>query len=790
MTKKTKKTIVLLDAHAILHRAYHALPDFTSPAGEPTGALFGVVSMLIKIVEDLDPDYLVACYDLPEPTHRHQAFSGYKATRSKTDDDLVQQIIRSRDIMKVLNVPVYELAGYEADDLLGTLSEKLKTNDDLSIIIASGDMDTLQLIDKNKVRVYTQRKGAEVSMFDEQKVIEKFGFKPILTIDYKGLRGDPSDNIPGVSGVGEGSAKKLVATYGTIENIYKALAEEGVEAVSKKSGVQKRFVQLVADNEEEAQFSKMLATIQRDVPIEFSLPAQSWREGIDAESALALFSELGFKSLAIRFRHLLNIAVEESQVAGISDQDLAEVAAMLWLSESDRTNPSYEDIIDFGRAEFGTTNWEEIKTSLWDRLKQQDLLAVYEEIDKPLLPVITKMNQQGVVLDIKYLQHLSEVFHQELNGLETDITALAGEEFNLNSPKQLGDILYDKLSLKPPKQKKTATGARSTRESELLQMKDMHPIINKILRYRELSKLVSTYVDNLPKMISDDGRLRTTFLPTGTVTGRIGSKEPNLQNIPARGEEGKMVRRGFISQSGYQLVSIDYSQIELRIAAILSGDENLINIFKTNQDVHRAVAAKVFAIDPKEVTEDQRRKAKVINFGILYGMGVNALRGNLGEGTTREAAAEFLSAYFNSFTRLAEYLEETKAFARLHGYTKTMFGRRRYFPGISSSAPFIRASAERMAINAPIQGTEGDILRIALININKFITDNKLDDEIRVLLQVHDELVFEVKDEVVDKYTPILKLLMSGVLKEHDTKGVLIEAEAKVGVNWSDMKAV
>lgn len=790
MKTKDKKTLVLLDAHAILHRAFHALPDFTAPSGEPTGALFGVVSMLLKIVEDLKPDYLVACYDLPEPTHRHQAFNGYKATRAKTDDTLIEQIERSRDIMAVLGIPVYELAGFEADDMLGTIVEVLKSEKEIDIIIASGDMDTLQLIDGEKVRVFEQRKGSEVALFDEEKVLSKFGFPPLLTIDFKGLRGDPSDNIPGVPGVGEGSAQKLVATFGAIDDIYAALEKEGVEAIAKKSAVQKRFVQLVADHKEEAQFSKMLATIRRDAPINFVLPAKSWRESIDVEAALSLFTELGFRSLSARFRQLLNLKSSDIITSDVSEAEAAEVGAMLWLAESDRTNPTYEDIIDYGRAEFGTTDWGQIKEALLEKLKKNESLKVFEKIDKPLLPVIDKMNKTGITLDVVYLKNLSDKFHRELKELETRVYELSGESFNLNSPKQLGAVIYDKLGLRPARQKKTATGARSTRESELAQMVEMHPIVGEILRYRELSKLVSTYIDNLPGMVGEDGRLRTTFLPCGTVTGRIGSRDPNLQNIPIRSEEGRAVRKAFVAAPGFKLVSIDYSQIELRIAAILSGDTKMIEIFETGEDVHKSVAAQVFGVPPENVTADMRRRAKVINFGILYGMGVNALRQNLGTGTTREAAQEFLNAYFNTFTRLAEYLEETKQFAREHGYTKTMFGRRRYFPGIMSAASFIRASAERMAINAPIQGTEGDILRIAILRINEYLNREDLNEKVKMLLQVHDELVFEIEESLIASVVPKLRELMSLVFEGEETKGVPIEVEAKIGNNWAEMQAV
>lgn len=792
MKSKPTKTLVLLDAHAILHRAYHALPEFTSPIGEPTGALYGVVSMILKIVEDLKPDYVAACFDLPEPTYRHQAFEGYKANRAKTDDTLITQIERSRDIMRVLNIPIYEHPGFEADDMLGTIVEQTRQDKDLGVIIASGDMDTLQLIEGERVRVFAQRKGAEVVMFDEKAVKNKFDFGPLLTIDFKGLRGDASDNIPGVPGVGEGSAQKLVATYGPIEKIYAALKKDGVEKVAKKAGVQKRFVELVANHEEEAKFSKMLATIRLDAPIDFKLPEKNWREAIDADAALSLFSELGFRSLSARFRQLMSISetVESTSAVEVDPTELAEAGILLWLLESDRANSTAEDIIDYGRSAFKTTVWSEIKEKLEEEVKKQGLWAVFETIDKPLLPVIAKMSKSGIKLDTQYLQELSANFRAELTDLQAKIYEHAGQEFNINSPKQLGDIIYDKLNLKPKKQKKTAGGARSTRESELSQMADDHPIIGAILRYRELSKLVSTYVDSLPLLVHKDGRVRTTFLPTGTVTGRVGSRDPNLQNIPIRTEDGRAVRKGFVAEAGYTLVSIDYSQIELRIAAVLSGDAKLIEIFKAGEDVHSAVASRVFGVPPEEITPDMRRKAKVINFGILYGMGVNALRANLGEGTSREEAQEFLNAYFNTFTRLAEYLEETKAYARTHGYTETMFGRRRHFPGISSSAPFIRASAERMAINAPIQGTEGDILRIAMINIDRYIEEAKLSDDVRMLLQVHDELVFEIKKDLVKGVVPKLAALMSEVMKGHDTLGVPISVEAKAGGNWAEMEKI
>lgn len=791
MTKATKKnkTLVLLDAHAILHRAYHALPDFTSPSGEPTGALFGVVSMLLKIIEDIKPDYIAACFDLPEPTYRHDAFDGYKAKRLKTEDSLIAQIERSRDIFSAFGIPVYQHPGFEADDMLGTIVEQVKKDKSLDVVIASGDMDTLQLVDKKKVRVYMQRKGSEVVMYDETAIKEKFGFSPLLTIDYKGLRGDPSDNIPGVPGVGEGSALKIVQTFGGIEKIYQALKKKGVEKVAAEAGVQKRFVELILKHREEADFSKMLATIRRDAPINFALPPKTWQENVDTETVLKLFNDFGFRTLTNRIKALFSLKNEVLNVDpnSLDKKRVALSGVMLWLLESDRTNAGFEDVIDYGRAKFETTDFDKIEDELLKEIKKAKLQEVFEKIEVPFYDVLEKVNQTGITLDTDYLKKLSDKFHLELKKLEKEIYKQTGVEFNVNSPKQLGEVLFDKLLLKPKNQKKTSTGQRSTKESELEKMRYDHPIIKAILRYRELQKLTSTYVDNLPTMVSKDGRLRTTFLQTGTVTGRVGSKDPNLQNIPIRSEEGRSVRQGFVASKGYKIVAIDYSQIELRIAAMLSGDQKLVDIFKRGEDVHKGVAVRVFGVNADEVTSEMRRRAKVINFGILYGMGVNALRQNLGEGTSREEAQQFLNAYFNTFTRLAEYLEETKSMARKQGYTETMFGRRRYFPGINSSAPFIRASAERMAINAPIQGTEGDILRIAMINLSNLITEKKWEDDVKMLLQVHDELVFEVKKEMCKKIIPELKKVMEEVFKGKETLGVPVLVDVKIGENWAEL---
>jgi DNA polymerase-1 len=791
MPKQTDPTLVLLDSHAILHRAYHALPDFTSPTGEPTGALYGVTTMLLRIIEEFKPQYIVACYDLPEPTYRHEAYKEYKSGRSKTDEALVQQIIRSRDIFAAFGIPILEKSGFEADDILGTIAHLTAEEKKLRVVIASGDMDTLQCVDKKRVQVFTLKKGIkDTIIYDEQAVKDRFGFGPTLVPDYKGLRGDPSDNIIGIAGIGEKTATTLITNFGSIEKIYSKLEKD--ESKFLEAGITPRIINLLKEGKEDAEFSKMLATIRTDALDEFILKDSEWKELADTEAIMKLYSELGFRNITDRVKKLFDITLvdDSAMAAQVSESDLQEASILLWLLESERTNATYDDIIDYGRSFLQVTTWEDTVKGLKERVEAQGLWSVYEKIEQPLVAVVAKMKTQGISVDVEYLKKLSIKLHTELTKLEKKIYKHATIEFNINSPKQMGEILFDTLELKPKNAKKTAGGQRSTKESELEKLRDEHPIIPEILRYRELQKLVSTYIDNLPEMVATDGKIHSTLLQTGTTTGRMASRDPNLQNIPARSEEGRAIREAFVADPGYTLVAIDYSQIELRIAAILSQDESLMDIFKKNEDVHAGVASRVFGVTPEEVTDNMRRKAKVINFGILYGMGVNALKQNLGEDTTRQAAQEFLNAYFNTFTRLAEYLEETKSLARQNGYTETMFGRRRHFPGISSSVPFIRAQAERMAINAPIQGSQSDIIRIAMVNIYEYIKKASLENDVRTLLQVHDELIFEIKDEKLAEVVPVLLTLMTTVLTDEQSTGVPIKAEIKHGPNWGELKPI
>ena len=781
---KSKK-LILFDAHAIIHRAYHALPEFTTSAGEPTGALYGLSAMLLKIIGELKPDFMVACFDLPGPTHRHEAYGAYKASRAKIDDNLILQLEHAKDVFTAFGIPIYSHPGFEADDIIGTIVETAKGRT-LEIIIASGDMDTLQLVDDKRVQVYTLKKGvSDTILYDEKKVIERFGFPPKLIVDYKGLRGDPSDNIAGVRGIGEKTATALIQEFGTIENIYKNLNKV------KLSG---RIKDLLKENEEGALFSKTLATIRTDAPIHFVLPPE-WAKNLELNKLLNLFDQLEFRTMGERAKKLLewpdvarktNLEAQPPSKKEVEplDSEVKKLCLALWVVDSNLTNPTLEDVFRFCK----TSDIEEAKKIIESELDKRKVRKVFEEIEKPIMKVVEEMNERGIRVDKKILKNLSSKYHQEITRLEQEIWKKAGEKFNINSPKILSQILFSKLQLAGKHQKKTPTGAFSTKESELEKLRDKHPIISLILEYRELAKLLSTYIDAIPPLLDKNSRLHSTFLQAGTTTGRMSSNNPNLQNIPNKTLLGRAIRHAFVAEAGFKLLSLDYSQIELRIAAILSQDKKLIEIFKSGVDVHAGVAKRVFKVPQESVDKSMRTKAKTINFGILYGMGVNALRANLG--VDRKEAQEFYDKYFETFVDLAAYLDKIKTEARRRSYTETLFGRRRYFAGLRSPLSYVRAQTERMVINAPIQGTSADLTKIAMKKIDEHIKSEKHKNEMRLVLQVHDELVYEIKDSLVNEAVIHFKRLMETVLPGKDTLGVPIVVEAQVGDNWGEMQKI
>lgn len=786
--KKYTKRIVLLDTHAILHRAYHALPDFTSPTGEPTGALYGLGAFLLKIVEELNPDYVIAAYDLPEPTHRHEAFAAYKGTRQKTDDALVLQLNRSKDLLDALSVPRLEVPGFEADDILGTLAHLFRAQPDLEVFIASGDMDTLQLVEGDRVKVYTLKKGiAETVIYDEEAVKVRYGFGPTQVADYKGLRGDPSDNIPGIRGIGEKTATELITRFGSIDALYETLKKHPEKLT--EAGIKPRIVGLLADGEDEARFSRELATIRRDVPLEVPVLEVSWRESADLSKALTMFTELGFRTLAVRLRAMLATGLTPAEESHEEDEqpvplELAETAIALWVLKSDITKPSLEDILEYAKA----STFKEARTKILAELHAENLMRIYTDIELPLMPVVSRMEERGILLDTHYLMTLSKRYHSDLEVLAKRIFETAGEEFNLNSPKQLGEVLFERLQVGEGKGKRTATGQRSTREDELKKYAPHHPIITDILEYRELQKLLSTYIDNLPTMVDAGHRLHAHFSQAGTTTGRISSQSPNMQNIPIKSTRGAAIRRAIIAPKGFTLVAADYSQIELRVAAFLSADEKLIEVFTEGQDIHTAVAAQVFGVPPEMVDKEMRRRAKAINFGILYGMGANALAE--ATGTKRSEAQMYLAEYFKRFAGIARYMEVIKAEVRSRGYTETWFGRRRSFEGIRSPLPYVQAQAERMALNAPIQGTQADIIKLAMVQIDAELTKGVFAGKAFLTMQVHDELVFEVQDAVVEDVVDLVRKTMEGVMSLADTRGVPLKVEVATGKNWGEMKSV
>lgn len=800
MVVKQKPTLVLLDSHAIIHRAYHALPELTDKEGKPAGALYGLSAMLVKLIKELKPAYIVAAYDLAGPTHRHEVYEAYKGTRAKIEDSLIEQLDRSRDIFKAFHIPVYEAPGFEADDVIGTLAVRLKK--DFNIIIASGDMDTLQLVDDKKVQVFTLKKGInDTILYDEEAVKKRFGFAPEHIPDYKGFAGDPSDNIIGITGVGVKTATKLIQAYGSVEDIYKALHQKP-EEFKEKAAVSERVFNLLKEGQEEAEFSKVLATIRTDAPVDFNAEEAYWQSRFSAENAVALFTTLGFRSLVPRIESLKGESLRGEDEKPIKEKtgptsnlklstptaslQSKEAVVMLWLLNPDTTNPSIEDALN----ETGVETVEAAHRKLTRSLKEEKLDGVFLNIEKPLIPVIDRLNQNGVLIDVSFLKNLAKEYHAELDALAKKIFAQAGEEFNLNSPKQLGEVLFARMGIRVTaggRQKKTSTGQISTKESELTKLKDAHPIIGDILAYRELAKLLGTYIDAIPPLLGEDGRLRTTFIQTGAATGRFASQSPNLQNIPIKSELGRRIRRAFVAEAGSILAAFDYSQIELRLAAILSGDEKLRDIFIRGEDVHRAVAAEVFGVPPEAVEYEMRRRAKVINFGILYGMGVNALKEQLG--TERAEAQDYLNRYFATFSGLSSYLALSRASATRLGYSKTLFGRKRYFPGLKSRLPYLRAAAERMAINAPLQGTQADIIKLAMVKIDALIAE-RFTTSVKMVLQIHDELIFEVKKENVADFANETKIIMESVLSEKENRGVPIVVTVEAGANWGEMEAL
>lgn len=774
--KEGKHRVVLLDTFAILHRGYHALPGFVSARGEPTGALYGLCLFLFSVIKDFKPDEIIAAFDLPDPTFRDELYKEYKAGRAKTDDELIHQIDRSRDLLKAFDIPIYEAPGFEADDILGTIVEHTKKNKNLEIIVASGDMDTMSLAADRRVKIYTLKKGIKDTItYDAKGVLEKYGFGPELVPDYKALRGDPSDNIIGVPGIGEKTATELVQKFGSVEHLYKILKKKGGKEELLKAGVKERMADLLLAHEDEAMFSKMLATIRTDAPIELKLLDPHWPVRFKPEALRNIFEELGFRSLIARIPNQESKKPdlqEEDQPRNAQDKETEyKIKLAQWILNSNNLAPSGEGDLE----------------DLIADLKKEDLYKVYEEIELPLNNILRRAEDLGILIDREILSEIAEDYHGKQAEIVKKIYIEAGQEFNINSPKQMGEILFDKLQIRSANAggriKKTKTGAYSTNAEELEKLRGAHPIIDLLLAHREVTKLLSTYVDAIPPLLDNKSRLHTHFVQWGSATGRLASRDPNLQNIPIKTEQGRAIRRAFVATEGYTFASLDYSQIDLRSLAILSKDPKLTEFFKSGGDIHELVAKEIFGSDGKlfsaTIDKEMRRKAKVINFGIIYGMGVMALKQNLG--VSKDEAQIFYDKYFERFPGVRKYLDETIAYAHKHGYTETLFGRKRYYPEINSGPEYVQKAAERQAANAPVQGTSADIIKVAMLEVDKWIKKEGLEGDVRLLLQIHDELIYEIKAGKEKELLPNIKDIMESVVPNSP---VPIPVKFATGQNW------
>ncbi|PLX22032.1 DNA polymerase I [Candidatus Parcubacteria bacterium] len=940
---KHKEKLIIIDGNALIHRSFHALPpSIQTKKGEPTNAVYGFTSVLIKAIKDFSPEYIVLTLDKKGPTFRHEEFSEYKAKREKAPDELYSQFPRVKEIAKAFGVPIFEKSGYEADDLIGTISKT--TDGTIDKIILTGDMDTLQLID-DSTKVYTMSRGMSDSViYDETAVKEKYGIGVEQVIDYKALRGDPSDNIPGVRGVGEKTAVEIIQKFGNLDNLYNYLEgkKEKIDKSILKNDLDNVFTEriknLLIEHKEDAILSKSLATIKLDVDIKFDLEKARFGN-LELDKILELFSELEFKSLLPRVQELSKKETKEtsankferdkslfkyiivetekefnkflkelkkqkhfsfdtetsgfdpisSELLGISFSWKADEAFYLVVAGEERVDkevnlfnysnpvetktksvhpwleklkPIFEnknigkcahnmkfdmkvmmnngvnvlgidfdtmlasfilnsssrqhnlDVVTFSELGFEKISTAELLGSGKDKktfseldtellgiyscedadftnklylklsklIKKNNFTKLFNDLEIPLIRILADMEQSGIKLDVGFLKKLGADTHKKLESIQKKTWKEAGEDFNINSTKQLKVILFEKLAISTFGISKTKTGF-STSADELEKLKEQHQIIPLIQEYRELNKLISTYIDTLPELVNEKtGRIHTSYNQTVAATGRLSSTDPNMQNIPVKTELGRNIRKAFVAEEGKVFVAFDYSQIELRIAAHLSGDTKMIKAFKDKVDIHTATAAEINGVKIDEVTSEMRREAKAVNFGVLYGQGPHGLAQNVDISYAR--AKEFIDQYFDSYKKVRQYLDKVIEQARVDGCVETMLGRKRLLPEINSSMAMVRKGAERMAINTPIQGTAADLIKKAMVDVYDFINIKYNKDDVKMLLQVHDELLFEVDEKVKSNFTKEIKGLMENVFK---LKVPLI-VDYKEGKNWKEME--
>ncbi len=764
------KTLLLIDAYAMIYRAYYAFiraPRMNS-RGENTSAIFGFVVTFEDLLKRLKPTHIGVAFDPSGPTFRHEAFEQYKAQRQETPEDIRWAVPRIKQILQAMNVPVLEVFGYEADDVIGTLAHSAE-KEGFEVYMATPDKDYGQLVTEH-IFMYRPRHTGGFEKLGPQEVCEKYGLQnQSQVIDLLGLMGDSSDNIPGCKGVGEKTAVQLLQQFGSIDNL--------LANTHQLKGALQRKVQ---EQVEEIRFSRFLATIKTDVPIDFEAQALVYQER-DWEKLAPLYRELEFNSLLKQapsevektipkatkkvkqaeatldlFAEIVPDIAEEKEKASVEDDTKERLVSYL-LNPEVAFNPHQP------------VNWDALKadTSLWN---------LYQEVELPLSAILREMEQAGVRIDVNMLKHAEVQLDKELQQLEQQVYASVGTQFNINSPKQVGEVLFDQLKL-DAKAKKSKTGQYSTSEDVLLGLKGKHEVVSMILEYRELKKLISTYISALPTYINPEtGKIHTTYNQTVTATGRLSSSNPNLQNLPIRSERGQLIRESVIPDDGCVFLSADYSQIELRLMAHFSQDPHLVEAFRSGQDIHAATAAKIFNVPIEQVTKEQRRQAKTANFGIIYGISAFGLSQQLD--CSRSEAKALIDGYFAAFPGVIDYIEKQKELARQQGYAVTLFGRKRYLPDILSHNATVRSFAERNAVNSPIQGTAADIIKMAMVTIHRRLNEEGL--QAKMIMQVHDELNFNVPVNEVDRVREIVVGEMQNVV--HLT--VPLVADCGIGANW------
>ena len=767
------KKLLLIDAYAMIFRAYYAFiraPRMNSK-GENTSAIFGFAVTLDDLIRKINPTHVGVAFDPAGGTFRHEAFEQYKAQRPETPEDIRKAVPVIKQLLEAMNIPVLEVPGFEADDVIGTLAHQAE-DAGFEVYMATPDKDYGQLV-SNHVFMYRPRHTGGFELMGPQEVCAKYGLqRKEQVIDLLGLMGDASDNIPGCKGVGEKTAVALLQQFGSIDNM-----------LANTDQIKGALRQKVESQTEEIKFSRFLATIRTDVPITLDESLLTKKEP-NIEALTVLYRELEFNTLLRKISPSAPTAPaapttpSRSAKAVPADPSQLDLFASFEAPAAEPAPAAY-DTIENRLCQYllnPEVAFNPYKEPDWDALKADtDLWNLYNEVELPLVEVLREMEKAGVRVDAEKLKQAEQVLTVELNQLEQRIYDLAGEKININSPRQVGELLFDKLKL-DTKAKKSKTGQYSTSEEVLVALKDRHAIVGLILDFRAAQKLINTYISTLPGYIAEDGKIHTTYNQTVTATGRLSSSNPNLQNLPIRSERGRFIREAVIPDEGCRFLSADYSQIELRLMAHFSQDAHMLAAFRNGQDIHAATAARIYGLPIEQITKDQRRKAKTANFGIIYGISAFGLAQQLD--CSRAEAKQLIDDYFAAFPSVIRYIESQKKLARQRGYAETLFGRKRYLPDINSQNATVRSFAERNAVNAPIQGTAADIIKMAMVSIHRRLKAEGL--QAQMIMQVHDELNFNVPVAEVDR----VREIVVGEMQNAVHLSIPLIAECGVGENW------